>query len=260
MNPLSVAFDEAPFSQIKTEHFKPAILEAIDDARKEIDAIAGQTAPPSFENTIVALEYSGLHLERVTSLFFNLNAAETNKDIQKIAQEVSPLLSEFNNDITLNRSLFERVKAVYDKQGELDLNEEQKTLLDKKYKSFSRNGANLPEDAKKRLRAIDSELSRLKLSFGENVLAETNRYEMHLTEEADLEGLPEGAKEAANNSAGSRGKLGWVITLDYPSYIPFYEIRQKPGTAKTNSPSHSAVKASMGTNWTTNNTYCGSRS
>jgi len=221
MNPLSVAFDEAPFSQIKTEHFKPAILEAIDDARKEIDAIAGQTAPPSFENTIVALEYSGLHLERVTSLFFNLNAAETNKDIQKIAQEVSPLLSEFNNDITLNSSLFERVKAVYDQQGELDLNEEQKTLLDKKYKSFSRNGANLPEDAKKRLRAIDSELSRLKLSFGENVLAETNRFEMHLTEERDLEGLPEGAKEAARQRAGSRGKLGWIITLDYPSYLPF---------------------------------------
>jgi peptidyl-dipeptidase Dcp len=150
-----------------------------------------------------------------------LNSAETNDEIQKIAQDVSPLLSEFSNDITLNENLFKRVKAVYDSKAELDLTTEQATLLDKKYKSFSRNGANLPEDKKQKLRAIDKELSQLKLKFGEHILAETNKFEMLLTDESDVSGLPEGAKEAAKQLAESKGKDGWLITLDYPSYIPF---------------------------------------
>tara|TARA_R110002020_G_scaffold360474_2_gene573182 strand:- start:16487 stop:18517 length:2031 start_codon:yes stop_codon:yes gene_type:complete len=221
MNPLLTSFDTAPFSKIKNEHFKPAFLQAIEDARSEIDGIANSKEVPTFENTIAALDFAGQQLDRVSSVFFNLNSAETNPEIQKIAQEVSPLLSEFSNDITLNEDLFKRVKAVYDQRNALELTTEEQTLLDKKYKSFSRNGANLSLDKKKRLREIDAELSKLKLQFGENVLAETNKYEMHLTNEEDLDGLPEGEKEAAAQLAKSKDKGGWLITLDYPSYIPF---------------------------------------
>ncbi|MEX0361146.1 MAG: M3 family peptidase, partial [Allomuricauda sp.] len=220
-NPLLEPFDQAPFEHIENEHFKPAFLKAIEQARKEIDQIVGNPEPPTFKNTLEALDFSGKQLDRVSSIFFNLNSAETNEEIQKIAQEISPLLSEFNNDITLNEKLFQKVKSVYEQMDKLNLTPEQQTLLDKRYKSFSRNGANLDEAGKKRLREIDAELSKLKLKFGENVLAETNKFEMHLTEESDLAGLPEGAKEAAAQLAKSKDKEGWLITLDYPSYIPF---------------------------------------
>ncbi len=221
MNPLLSPFDTAPFSKIKNEHFKPAFLKAMEDARVEIEDITKNPSEPTFENTIEALEFSGQQLDRISSVFFNLNAAETNEEIQKIAQEVSPLLSEFSNDITLNKALFIRVKAVYKQKGQHKLTVEQDTLLDKKYKSFSRNGANLSEDKKQRLRGIDAELSKLKLKFGENVLAETNKYHKHLTDENQLDGLPEGEKEAAAQLAKSKEKEGWLVTLDYPSYIPF---------------------------------------
>jgi peptidyl-dipeptidase Dcp len=233
MNPLLSPFDTAPFSKIKNEHFKPAFLQSIEDARQEIDAITSNTNAPSFENTIEALEFSGQQLDRISSVFFNLNSAETNEEIQKIAQEVSPLLSEFGNDITLNEELFKRVKSVYDKKKSLKLTVEQNTLLDKKYKSFSRNGANLSEEKKTRLRAIDAKLAKLKLTFGENVLAETNKYQLHLTDEADLDGLPEGEKEAASQLAISKGKEnGWIITLDYPSYIPFMKYAKNRALRK----------------------------
>jgi len=220
-NPLLQPFNQAPFSKIKNEHFKPAFLKAIEKARKEIDAIIKNNDTPTFQNTIAALDYSGYQLDRVSSVFFNLNSAETNEEIQKIAQEISPLLTEFSNDITLNEALFQRVKTVYQKRKDLDLTIEELTLLDKRYKSFSRNGANLEAAQKNRLREIDAELAKLKLKFGENILAETNKYQMHLTNESDLDGLPEGAKEAAAQLAKSKDKNGWLITLDYPSYIPF---------------------------------------
>ena len=220
-NPLLLPFNEAPFSSIKNEHFKPAFETAITMAREEIDTITNNTDTPTFENTVVALDYAGAQLDRISSVFFNLNSAETNEHIQKIAQEVSPLLSEFGNDITLNEQLFARIKSIYDQKDTLTLSVEAQTLLEKRYKSFARNGANLAEDKKSRLREIDASLAKLKLTFGENVLAETNAYELHLTDESDLEGLPESAKEAAANAAKSRDKEGWVITLDYPSYIPF---------------------------------------
>ncbi|HSP13062.1 MAG TPA: hypothetical protein VLO29_11100, partial [Salegentibacter sp.] len=175
-NPLLQDFEYAPFSSIKTEHFKPAITEAIEMARREIDSITKTEKTPDFHNTIEALEFSGKQLDKVTSIFFNLNSAETNKEIQEIAQEVSPLLSEFRNDIILNKALFKRVKAVYDQKDQLDLDEEQQTLLDKKYKAFSRNGANLSEEKQQELRDIDKKLSSLSLKFGENVLAETNKF------------------------------------------------------------------------------------
>ena len=172
-------------------------------------------------------------MERISSIFFNLNSAETNDKIQKIAQDVSPLLSEFNNDIALNEKLFIRVKEVYNSKERLKLTEEENTLLDKKYKGFSRNGANLSKDKKLNLREIDKKLSKLKLKFGENVLAETNKFEMLIINEKDLSGLPEGAKEAAKQLAESKNKKGWLFTLDYPSYIPFMtyadnrELRKK---------------------------------
>ncbi|CAZ96623.1 M3 family metallopeptidase [Zobellia galactanivorans] len=233
MNPLLSLFDTAPFSQIKNEHFKPAFLQAMEEARAEIDRITENAEAPSFANTIEALEFSGQQLDRISSIFFNLNSAETNEEIQKIAQEISPLLSEFSNDITLNEALFKRIKTVYGQRDSLDLTVEQQTLLDKKYKSFSRNGANLSDDKKKRLREIDAELSQLKLKFGENVLAETNTYEMHLTDENDLDGLPEGEKEAAAQLAQSKGKEGWLVTLDYPSYIPFMKYAKNRELRKT---------------------------
>lgn len=211
----------APFSKITNSDFKPAFEAAIEMARKEIDAIVADSSEPTFENTIEALDFSGETLDRLSSIFFNLNSAETNDEIQKIAQEVSPLLTAFSNDITLNEDLFKKVKSVYEQKDALNLTPEQHTLLDKKYKGFARNGALLSDEKKSRLREIDTELAKLKLTYGENVLAETNNYQLHLTDEADLKGLPEGTIEAAHLLAKSLEKEGWVFTLDHPSYIPF---------------------------------------
>ena len=221
MNPLLQPFDTAPFSKISTEHYKPAIKKAIELARKEIEEIVENKAKPTFENTTVALDFTGEKLNRITSIFFNLNSAETNDEIQKTAQEVSPWLSEFRNDITLNQALFQRVKTVFENRNHLTCSPEQKTLLEKQYKGFARNGANLNDIDKAALRKIDTSLSKLSLKFGENVLTETNAYEMHLVDEKQLSGLPDSAKEAALQLATERGKEGWIFTLDYPSYIPF---------------------------------------
>ncbi|RLK06875.1 M3 family metallopeptidase [Tenacibaculum discolor] len=220
-NPLLQDFNTPPFSQIKEEDYKPAIKEAIQIAKDEINAIVENPEAPTFENTTVALDNTGNTLDRATSIFFNLNSAETNEEIQKIAKDISPWLSEFRNDMILNEELFKRVKNVYDQLSDLNLTPEQEMLLDKQYKSFARNGANLNEDDKAELRKIDAELAKLSLQFGEHVLAETNAFELLITNEDDLAGLPESAKEAAKELANSKGKEGWMITLDYPSYIPF---------------------------------------
>ncbi len=230
-------FNSAPFSQIKNEDYLPAFQEGIALAKAEIDAIVNNSEKPTFENTIETLAFSGNTLDRISSIFFNLNSAETSDEMQKIAQEVSPLLSEFGNDVRLNADLFAKVKAVYEQKEALNLNPEQTTLLDKKYKSFSRNGANLFDNKKTILREIDKELSKLSLQFGENVLAETQAFQMHLTDEKDLAGLPEGTIEAAHALAKSLEKEGWIFTLDYPSYIPFVtysdnrELRKKMAIA-----------------------------
>ena len=229
--------DTAPFSKIKNEDYLPAFQEAIVLAKAEIDTIVNNTENPTFENTIEALAFSGDTLDRISSIFFNLNSAETSDEMQKIAQDVSPLLSDFGNDVRLNAALFAKVKTVYDQRESLNLNPEQATLLDKQYKSFSRNGANLPEDKKNQLREIDKELSKLSLQFGENVLAETNAFELHLTDEKDLAGLPEGTIEAARSLAKAQEKEGWIFTLDHPSYLPFVtyannrELRKKMAIA-----------------------------
>ena len=210
----------APFSQIKLADYKPAFEETIAKAKAEVDEIVNNTQAPTFENTIESLDFSGETLDRLSSIFFNLNSAETCNEMQKIAQEVSPLLTEFSNDIALNEELFKRVKAVYDQKDKLILTTEQATLLDKKFKGFSRNGALLSEEDKLKLREIDTELAKLKLTYGENVLAETNNYQLHITNEADLKGLPDGTKEMAASLAKSKGLEGWVFTLDFPSYLP----------------------------------------
>ncbi len=232
-NPLLERFDTPPFSSIKEEHYKSAIEEAIAIAKEEINEIVVNTDEPTFQNTTVALDSTGEKLDRITSVFFNLNSAETNEEIQKIAKDISPWLSEFKNDMILNADLFKRVKAVYDQKDSLTLTPEEEMLLEKQYKGFSRNGANLDDDKKSELRKLDAELSKLSLQFGENVLADTNAFELLLTNEDDLKGLPDGAKEAAKLLAQQKDKNGWLITLDYPSYIPFMtyaenrELRKK---------------------------------
>jgi Zn-dependent oligopeptidase len=213
--------DTAPFSSIKIEDYKPAFIENIQSARAEIDAITNNPEKPTFENTIETLEFSGQVLDRLSSIFFNLNSAETNDKMQKIAQEVTPLLTEFSNDITLNEDLFKRIKAVHEQKESLNLSGEQKMLLDNKFKSFSRNGALLSEEKKLKLREIDAELAKLKLTYGENILAETNKSQLHIIDSTDLKGLPEGAIEAAKSLAKSKSLEGFIFTLDMPSYLPF---------------------------------------
>ncbi|MCH2034623.1 MAG: M3 family metallopeptidase [Tenacibaculum sp.] len=232
-NPLLQDFNTPPFTVIKEEYYKDAIEKAIAIAKEEINEIVVNTDEPTFQNTTVALDSTGEKLDRITSIFFNLNSAETNEEIQKIAKDISPWLSEFKNDMILNADLFKRVKAVYDQKDSLTLTPEEEMLLEKQYKGFSRNGANLDDDKKSELRKLDAELSKLSLQFGENVLADTNAFELLLTNEDDLKGLPDGAKEAAKLLAQQKDKNGWLITLDYPSYIPFMtyaenrELRKK---------------------------------
>ena len=234
LHPFNTPFETPPFEEIKTEHFLPAIQVAIQEGKEEVNKITSTPEEPDFENTIEALERSGERVGLISGIFFNLNSAETNDEIQKIAREISPLLSEYSNDIMLDEELFQRIKAVHDQKEDLLLSPEEKTLLEKTYKSFVRNGANLSGDKKQRLREIDKELSQLSLVFGENVLKETNKYQLEIKEEKDLSGLPDHVVEAAAQTAKENGKEGsWIFTLQFPSYIPFMtyadnrELREK---------------------------------
>ncbi|NGM73798.1 M3 family metallopeptidase [Sphingobacterium sp. SGL-16] len=218
---FNTVHDTAPFSQISEKDYISAFDEGIALTKKEIEDIVNNPEPPTFENTIEALAYSGLTLDRISNIFFNLHSAETNDELEKIAQDVAPKLSALGNDITLNTDLFSRVKAVYEQKDSLTLTTEQQTLLEKSFKDFARNGALLNNEQKQKLRDIDAKLSVLKLKFGENVLADSNAYQLHITKEEDLAGLPEGVIEAAASLAKSKNKDGWIFTLDYPSYIPF---------------------------------------
>ncbi len=226
MNPLLKDFDTpfgtAPFDKISNEHFLPAIQDAIKKGKEEVKEITSKPEKPDFENTIEALERSGEGVNRISSIFYNLNSAETNDEIQKLARQISPLLSDYSNDIMLDEALFWRIKTVFDNKESLILSPEEKTLLEKTYKSFVRNGANLSDEKKERLREIDKELSQLSLEFGEHVLKETNSYSMVVTDEKDLAGLPDHVVEAAAATAKEMGKEGsWVFTLQFPSYLPF---------------------------------------
>ena len=210
-----------PFQAIKNEHFIPAIDASLNEAKDEVDRIINNTDQPTFQNTIVALELCGEKLERVTSVLFNLNSAETNDTIQSITREVSPKLSEFSNYISLNENFFNKVKAVYLQRDQLELINEEMYLLEKKYLGFVRSGANLEGDTKKRYAEIITELSKLSLQFSENILAETNAYQLVISDPADLAGLPESEIEAAAQMAKAKETEGWLFTLHGPSFVGF---------------------------------------
>ncbi len=242
-NPLLSSFDTphqtAPFENIKTEHYLPAFTEAMKLGKAEIAAIVDNSEEPTFKNSIVAMDEAGSLLGRISSIFFNLNSAETNEAMQAVAREVSPLLSDYSNDIMLNEKLFARVKTVHDMKAELDLTQEQMTLLEDTYKGFVRSGANLQGEARERYREISKQLSQLSLQFDENTLKETNEFTLHITKEEELSGLPESVKEAAAATAKSKDLEGWAITLHYPSFGPFMkyaenrELREKVYRAYT---------------------------
>ena len=226
-------FNTAPFPEISTAHFQPAFLAAIEEAKKEIEAIK-TVSLPTFENTVEALEKSGKHLGILSALFFNLNSAETNDELQGLARVISPQLTAHANDVLLDQELFQRIAQVYEQKESLTLTAEQSTLLEKTYKSFVRNGAQLGETDAETLRKIDQELAQLSLQFGEHVLAETNRF-LHLVDQkSELEGLPQGALEAAAQLAEEKGHAGnWAFSLDYPSYIPVMTYAKNRDLRKT---------------------------
>ena len=209
------------FDKIKNEHYLPAFKEAIKEAKAEVDAIVANTEEPGFENTIEALEFSGEALGRVSSIFYNLLEAETNDTLQTIAEEVSPLMTEYSMYVSLNDKLFEKVKAVYEKREALGLDGDQERLLEKTYRSFTRGGAGLGAEDKELYSKLSEELSLLELSFGKNVLAATNAFTLDLTEESELEGLPDFLVNLGSETAKEKGKEGWVFDLSYPSYGPF---------------------------------------
>lgn len=216
-----------PFNKIKTAHYEPAFEEGIKQVKQEVDKIANNPAAPTFENTIVALERSGALLERVSSAFFNLLSAESNDEMMEISQRVSPKLSESSNDIILNEKLFARIKSVYEQKDRLNLNTEDAKLLQETYESFAENGANLSPEDKEKFRKLSAEESLLTLTFDQNVLKDENSFEMLLTNEADLEGLPESVREAAAANAKEKGKTGWLFDLTAPSYVPFMRYSAK---------------------------------
>ena len=211
-------YNAAPFSRFTATDYLPAIEKAIAESLAQIDSLAQNPEPATFKNTIEALAYTGLELDQLTAMFFNLNSAETNDTLQAEAQRISPLLAEYSNDIRLNEALFQRVKAIYNQREQLSLTAEQQTLLEKTYKSFTRNGANLSLNDKGRLREIDKQLATLKLKFSKNVLAETQHYQWMITDKNTLSGLPDFVLEMLAQEAKKRKVQGWVITLDLPVY------------------------------------------
>lgn len=221
LKPFETPYNAVPFDAIKAADFKAAIVQEISKSKQEIEEIEQQKEAPNFQNTIEKLEACGEHLGIITGVLFNLNSAETSTELQNIAQEIAPMLSAFQNDIHLNEKLFSRVQQLHQKLDKKQLTEEQKTLLDKTYKSFVRNGALLTEKEKERLRTIDGKLAQLSLRFGTHVLADKNAYSLQVTDKEQLNGVPETALIQAKKTAEEKGKEGWIFTLDYPSYLPF---------------------------------------
>ena len=220
LKPFSTPYQSAPFNEIKEEHFLPALQELIILSEKEINDIVENKEEATFENVIEALAFSGEKLEIVSGIFFNLNSAETNDEIQKIAQEVSPLLTEFSAKISQNLALFEKIKKVFDEKEKYNLNEEQQMLLNETYKGFVRSGALLNDADKEKFKNISIELSKKSLQFGQNVLAETNNYFKHIKDEKQLAGIPKAILEQYKEEAKERNLEGFVVTLQYPSFLP----------------------------------------
>ena len=214
-------FETPPFDKIKTEHYEPAFKRGIAELKADIEKIANNSEPATFENTIVALDRSGELLNRVSGAFFNVLSANANDEMMEISQRISPDLTESSNNIYLNEKLFARVKAVYDQRQSLNLSVEDSRLLDETYRAFQESGATLSAEDKGKYRALTTELSLLSLQFDQNALKDQNRFEMLLTDEKDIAGLPESIREAAAHLAKEKGKEGWLFTLDAPSYVPF---------------------------------------
>ncbi len=225
--PFDTPYGTAPFDKIKIEHFEPAFERAIKEHREEVDKIAANTQPATFKNTIEAMEYSGEMLSRVSSVFFNLNSAESNDEMMQISRNLSPKLSEHSNNINLNENLFKRIKTVYDARNTSGLTPEQIRLVEKYYERFENSGATLSAADKETYRKLSMELSKATLDFGQNNLRETNAYEMLLTDKADLVGLPESVIEAAAAKAKSKDKEGWLFDLSAPSYIGFMKYSSR---------------------------------
>ena len=230
-------FGAPEFDKIQNEHYLPAFEQGIAEAKAEIDAIVANTEEPTFENTIEAMENSGRTLNKVAGVFYNLMEANTNDQMQEIAEKVAPMMTEYSMYVSLNDALFQKVKAVYEKKDELGLDKDQMTLLEDSYKSFVRGGANLSDEDKAQYSKWSEELSLLTLQFSKNVLAATNAYTLHITDEADLAGLPEYVKTMGAETAKEKGLEGWAYTLDYPSFGPFLkystnrELRKQIWTA-----------------------------
>ena len=230
-NPLltesPLPFGAPQFDKIENEHYLPAFEEGIAEAKAEIDAIIANEEEPTFENTIEAMEFAGGKLNSAASVFYALMEAHTNEQMQQIAEEISPMLTEYSMYVSLNADLFERVKAVYEKRNELGLDVDQMKLLEDNYKSFVRGGANLSDEDKVLYSQWSEELSLATLQFSKNVLAATNAYTLNITDEADLAGLPEYVKTMAAETAADKGLEGWAFTLDAPSYSPFLQYSEK---------------------------------
>ena len=228
-NKWNTPFGVPPFEQIKNEHYMPAFLEGIKRHQGEIDAIVANPSVPSFENTIKAYDKSGDFLEKVSSVFFGLNGANTNKEMQEIAKKLSPIMTKHSDDINLNPALFNKVRKVYDQREKLNLVADQKRLVEEIYKGFVRGGAMLDSVRKSRLRELNREISMLQLTFGQNLLAETNAFKLVIENKEDLAGLPSGviavASEVANNDPTTKGK--WVFTLQNPSVMPFLQFSER---------------------------------
>jgi Zn-dependent oligopeptidase len=227
-NPLLKSFttpySSIPFEEIQLDHYLPAIEEAIQQAKLEIEELKNNSASPNFKNTIETYERSGKLLSTVSSIFFNLNSANTSDEMQALAQEISPKLTAYSNEVLMDSVLYKRIKKSYDSINSENLSDEQLYLAQKIVKSFIRNGAELSEQDKVKLKDINTQLSKLTLTFGEHVLKDSNAFDMHITDEQELSGLPESFIEAAKMTAEQKGhKNGWSITLDYPSYIPFMQ-------------------------------------
>ncbi|WP_345992232.1 M3 family metallopeptidase [Chryseobacterium sp. Chry.R1] len=214
-------YHTAPFDQIRNEDYLPAFKELIQRSEEEINAIVDNNEAPTFENVIEALAYSGEKLDILSNIFFNVNSAETNDELQQIAEEVSPILSEYSSKISQNEALFSKIKKVYEEKEKYNLNEEQQMLLEETYKGFVRSGALLNDEDKEKLKKINMDLSLKSLKFGQNVLASTNAYFKHITNKEDLAGIPEAIIEQYTEEAKERNLEGWVLTLQYPSYVPF---------------------------------------
>ena len=219
-------FGAPEFDKIKNEHYLPAFETGIAEAKAEIDAIVANEEEPTFENTIEAMEYAGQTLNKVASVFYALMEANTNDEMQQIAEQISPMLTEYSMYVSLNAPLFEKVKAVYEKKDELGLDVDQLKLLEDNYKGFVRGGANLSDEDKELYSKWSEELSLLTLQFSRNVLAATNAYVLNITDEADLAGLPEFVRTMAAETAAEKGLEGWAFTLDAPSYSPFLKYSE----------------------------------